>query len=160
MRPCACEGPVVLVDGNERILLIRVEDPTSDQPVHWVTPGGACENSETPEQGALHELFEETGISVTKLGPCVWRRHHGWRWDDRMIDSDEHYFFLRLEGTPAVHLVDATDLELNVFREYRWWSLAELDASLNGLFVPRRLPALVRPLLRGEFPTQPIDTGV
>ena len=42
----------------------------------------------------------------------------------------------------------------------RWWTLDELDAATDVDFAPRRLPALLRELLRDGSPVEPIDVGV
>ena len=43
--------------------------------------------------------------------------------------------------------------------ELRWWTPAELDEA-EETFAPRRLPALLRELLRDGPPAEPIDVGV
>lgn len=42
---------------------------------------------------------------------------------------------------------------------HRWWPLPEIAAS-DEVFVPRRLAALLTPILRGELPSHPIDCGI
>lgn len=67
----ACEQPIyenpipatciVVIDSDNRILLVR----RSAEPKigEWCLPGGFLEIGETPENGALRELAEETGLS-------------------------------------------------------------------------------------------------
>lgn len=66
-----CAGPIyenpvpatctIVVDENRRILLVkRSVEPKIGS---WCLPGGFMELDETPEQGALRELKEETGLS-------------------------------------------------------------------------------------------------
>jgi len=160
-------GRVILADGDDRILLIRIEDMSiGDNVVLWVTPGGACEGTESFRDAARRELAEETGLRVAELGPCVWRRHHVWQWGDRTVDTHEEFYFLRITDPVEIVPVGASDLELGVIKEYRWWSLAELEAaaerqdSTREELVPRGFPELVAPLLRGEFPAEPIDSGI
>ncbi len=62
--PAAC---LVVVDENNRILLVkRSVEPKKGM---WCLPGGFMELGETPEQAALRELKEETGLSgnINKL---------------------------------------------------------------------------------------------
>lgn len=51
---------VVLLQGD-RILLARHERANGG---YWVLPGGAVEESETPEAAAVREVYEETGLRV------------------------------------------------------------------------------------------------
>lgn len=56
--PATC---TVVVDGSRQILLVkRSVEPKSGQ---WCLPGGFMELGEKPEQAALRELMEETGLS-------------------------------------------------------------------------------------------------
>ena len=48
-------------------------------------------------------------------------------------------------------------MELQELAECRWWSMDEIAAS-EDIFVPRRLAALLPPILRGEYPGAPIRT--
>jgi 8-oxo-dGTP pyrophosphatase MutT (NUDIX family) len=153
-------GRIILVDSSDRVLLIRSEDPRIDVPVLWLTPGGGCKSGESCAQAARRELYEETGIEVPDPGPCVWVRQHIWRWGERMIDSEEHFFFQRLDRRVATAPADLEEIEIEIFREFRWWRLDELLTAANEVFVPRRFAELLRPLLRGEMPAAPIDPGL
>ena len=55
--PAAC---VVLVDDHQRLLLVKRR--VAPKQGMWCLPGGFVECGETPEQAAIRELREETGL--------------------------------------------------------------------------------------------------
>ena len=50
------------------------------------------------------------------------------------------------------------EAEMSVFREFRWWSITEIQRSTE-VFVPLRLADHLQHLLDAGPPTQPIDVG-
>jgi ADP-ribose pyrophosphatase YjhB (NUDIX family) len=61
-KPCA--GAFVVHDG--RLLLVRrAHEPWLD---HWDIPGGFCDVEEHPADGAVREVYEETGLRVRVTG--------------------------------------------------------------------------------------------
>ena len=56
--PAAC---VVLVDDQQRLLLVKRR--VAPKQGMWCLPGGFVECGETPEQAAMRELQEETGLT-------------------------------------------------------------------------------------------------
>jgi len=46
-----------------KLLLLQIASHKEDAGT-WSVPGGKLEQGETPKEGAIRELFEETGISV------------------------------------------------------------------------------------------------
>jgi ADP-ribose pyrophosphatase YjhB (NUDIX family) len=54
---------------GERALLVRRANPP--MPGRWGFPGGVLELGETVAQGAMRELFEETGVDAEAAGPLT-----------------------------------------------------------------------------------------
>ena len=66
-RPAVTTDTVVFKSGPkciEFLLIKRKKDPYRD---FWALPGGFIEMEETPEDGALRELKEETGVNTQVL---------------------------------------------------------------------------------------------
>jgi 8-oxo-dGTP diphosphatase len=61
---------VLCRDEQERILLTRFYAEENPDSGRWTMPGGGMEWGENPEQTALRELEEETGLRA-RLGPVV-----------------------------------------------------------------------------------------
>ena len=58
-----CASVFLINPEDKRILLVKHKQFNK-----WVQPGGHIEDEETPEEAALRETYEETGIKVKLLG--------------------------------------------------------------------------------------------
>ncbi len=58
-----CASAFVINPYNKKILLIKHKKNKK-----WTQPGGHIEGNETPEEAAVREVFEETGIRIKLLG--------------------------------------------------------------------------------------------
>jgi 8-oxo-dGTP pyrophosphatase MutT (NUDIX family) len=106
----------------------------------WSLPKGTPDGDETPEQTALREVREETGLEV------------------RILDSvgDIHYRFVRagqrIEKTVHYYLMETTGGDLahhdHEFEEVRWVDLREAEALMTFAsekdIVARALPVADR----------------
>ena len=72
----------------------------------------------------------------------------------------ERFYLLR---TPAFAIrpgLSSEELRDEGVTELRWWTPGELEAATDVEFAPRRLPSLLRELLRDGPPSEPLDVGV
>jgi len=149
---------IIVIDDADRVLLLAAQDP-ADGRVVWFVPGGGIEAGESLLEAAQRELAEEVPAAgqLALHGP-VWRRRHLFSWNGRRIDQTEWFFVGRLAGS-----IDAGEIRLSgpeeaSFVTARWASVTDL-ADSDDVFAPRRIAELLAPLLAGDYPAEPIDTG-
>jgi 8-oxo-dGTP pyrophosphatase MutT (NUDIX family) len=154
---------VVLLDPQERILLLHGHEPDDPADDWWFTPGGGVEGDETREQAALRELAEETGITEVELGPVLWRRKCSFPFAGRRWDQDEWYYLARTADThsSAPRPTALTELERRSVAGARWWTCQELTRAHETVY-PTRLAELLRTLLDDGPPAGPVtlDTEI
>lgn len=89
-------GGVVFGD-DDRIVLLGYTTPTGKK--RWSLPKGALESGETPEQAAVREVREETGLDAEIIAKAqtidYW---FVWAADDTRYHKYVHYFAMRATG--------------------------------------------------------------
>jgi 8-oxo-dGTP pyrophosphatase MutT (NUDIX family) len=138
-------GRVLLVDADNRVLLLRGFNPAAPAELFWFTIGGGIDPGESAAEAAARELLEEAGLAVdpADLGEPVWHRIAEFSFDGRRYRQEEDYFLLRTEAF-EVSLAGLDAVEQEIVVGYRWWGAADLEAG--EAFFPAELPRLLREL--------------
>ena len=147
---------VVVLDTNQRVLLIQARDPADPAgKVWWEIPGGGMHYREPSAHAAARELKEEAGIVRAELGPVVWTQSVQFTFAGLFFDQDE---FIHVAWTDQTELLEPTleSLEAIAFQSIRWWTVDEVTES-DANFLPAQLPVLLPALVAGDIPDSPID---
>ncbi|MFC4374556.1 NUDIX domain-containing protein [Nocardia halotolerans] len=129
---------VVLLDEQDRVLLLRGHDPMVPEVAFWFTVGGSVEPGESLREAAVREIYEETGrrVEAAALRGPLWRRVAVFPFNGELVRSEELFFTLRaarFEWRPA----DLTALERRTITDHRWCTPAdirELDATGEAVY--------------------------
>ena len=145
----------LILTPERHVLLLRIHTPDGADRF-WIAPGGGLEPDETPEDGLRRELSEELGLTGFEIGPLVWRRHHTFNWGERRISQQEEFRIVHLDQFEPV-MTDVVEAETLDY--FRWWRLADLDATTERL-TPVSLAAILRRYLSDGAPAEPPDEEV
>jgi TDG/mug DNA glycosylase family protein len=144
----------LVVDREERVLLLRFENPLSGD-AWWATPGGGVEPGESDAATLRRELLEECGLEQFDPGPLVWVREHVYPWNRRLLRQAERFHLIRVERHAVVPTVELTAEGVH---GHRWWTLDELAATGERL-APGALARGVRAVLRNGPSAEPLDVS-
>jgi len=121
---------LLLLDANRRILLFRYNDRHGRE--FWATPGGGVEPGESLEEAARREAAEELGAEEAQL-TRLWTGHSRFPFADRQVSQTETFFLVTSRSdlpSPAVREVHRRE----GITEARWWSLDEIEATVEPLY--------------------------
>lgn len=127
---------VLLLDRLGRLLLFRGGDPAKPEAgTWWFTPGGGIDPGESLLDGAVRELFEETGLRCDprELGEPVHAEQALFDFAGMRITQDQTFFVLRIT-THDVDISGFEALEASSIVEHRWWDRAALRATSDVVY--------------------------
>ena len=157
----------LLLTPASEVLLLRFEFPTRQV---WALPGGGLDPGEDHLTALHRELAEETGLRDADVGPHIWTREHVIPFIDGRYDGQRDQIHLvSTERFDAVPAIGWEQMRAERVHEMRWWTIAEIsvqaervatgDASAVG-FAPASFAVMLRQLIDGGIPAQPLTTGI
>lgn len=157
---------VVLLDEDDRVLLVRGHDAHRPERTWWFTVGGGIDEGEQPSEAAIREVLEETGLLLDPahvVGPVA-RRSAIFDFHARSVRQEEVFFAARLPGRGPDRLsTDGwTEIERSFMDEAAWFApaaLREIDVEVfPGALV--ELVEVVADELARIAPGQPWERAV
>ena len=109
-----CASAFVINPENKTLLLVKHSDYDK-----WVQPGGHIEDEENPEEAAIREVYEETGIKITLKGEHFPR-------EDDLIRPLGIQCNRKKDGTRFIDII-YWGVPNNESIEIGWFTRAELD---------------------------------
>ena len=143
-RPCAVlrkelrklrrAARVAVLDPSGAVFLFQHDDSANG--TFWELPGGGIEGDETPREGALRELREETGWTDLTMGPLLCTRERDFTRVGNHIRQHEHIYAVhgphREPAGPDLATAHAEDGIL----AWRWWTREELRGATDSVWLP------------------------
>jgi 8-oxo-dGTP pyrophosphatase MutT (NUDIX family) len=147
---------LLLLDPDGRLLLVHGRDPATGT-TYWYPVGGGVEPGETPDEAAVREAWEETGLDRLAVGARVWTRDLTYVHAGRTFNVHEDWLHC-----PVAHFGPAparlTAGESASILGFRWWTADELRSTVETIF-PSDLGSHLSALQERGCPQAPIDIG-
>ena len=133
---------VILLDPQDRVLLLRGRDPgVPDGPSWWFTPGGGIRPEEQPLPALRRECWEELGYVPDRLtGPLAHRRYE-FPFDGHwLVQETDYYAAVAPAFRPAAQRLSG--LERRFLLGWHWWPRAALSMTTETIY-PEDLDSLI-----------------
>lgn len=123
---------IVLLNGLGQVFVAKRIDMTSEA---WQMPQGGIDGKEKPEEAALRELREETGITSVRVlaHSNEWLKYDlpakliPLLWNGQYRGQEQLWFAMRFTGPDSEINIATEDPE---FTQWRWVALADLPSMI------------------------------
>ena len=110
----------IIINEKQQILIVKRSDADDFLPGYWVLPGGGLDYGETPDAGIRRELFEESGIHISKAKPFVVTSFVSYENTPREKQYVEVFYLCEYDQVQEVQI----SFEHS---DYRWVKATEVD---------------------------------
>lgn len=153
----------VLLLNENKLLLLYADDPKTtsvEGEYHgpfWFPVGGEIELGETPQEAALREIYEETGIKKenVELGPIVWEGEFTLVLAGTPVHIKEQFIIARTKQN-KVSLSNLTKYEKAVIKKAAWFSLEDIE-NCKEIIYPVLLKEYLANIIAGKYPDNPLN---
>jgi len=125
---------VLLLDPDGRVLMMRGFDPAEPGVRFWFTIGGGLDPGESPVDGALRELHEETGLRLAAqdLSGPVHHEDVEFGFGQYQITQSQEFYVAAAPHGWRPEPAALEQIEIDTVDSWSWWSRDQLLAQAAG----------------------------
>jgi 8-oxo-dGTP pyrophosphatase MutT (NUDIX family) len=137
---------VIVINSDGHVLLLRADDPHTDHPPCWITPGGGVEPGEELLAAACRELLEETGHTVEPsalIGPVAVAEGPAEFRGEALYITDTYFAVVVDDDFTFDHGANVDAIEAEIINDCAWFAPEQCETWHETVY-PKGLAQLVR----------------